>query len=82
AGYPAGRDLPILEGSVIRVTVERLAHQGAPKPLWLWHRAPPGTRVDVDLLWKAYLRRFDQEHLHRFAKVHLGLARARVLSAQ
>ncbi|MBS2967130.1 transposase, partial [Actinocrinis puniceicyclus] len=42
AGYPAGRDLPILEGSVIRITVERLAHQGAPKPLWLWHRAPPG----------------------------------------
>ncbi|MBS2964798.1 hypothetical protein KGA66_17200, partial [Actinocrinis puniceicyclus] len=42
----------------------------------------PGTPVDVDLLWKAYLRRFDQEHFHRFAKVHLGLARARVLSAQ
>lgn len=66
---------------MIRITVARLGHGGAPKPLWLWHHAPPGTPVDVDLLWKGYLRRFDQEHFHRFAKVHLGLARARLLSA-
>ena len=38
--------------------------------------SPPGGHS------KAYLRRFDQEHFHRFAKVHLGLARARLLSAQ
>jgi hypothetical protein len=47
----------------------------------MWHTTAPGTAVDVDLLWKAYLRRFDQEHFHHFAKVHLGLARARLLSA-
>lgn len=82
AGYPAGRDLPVLSGTLIRITVARLPHDGAPKPLWLWHHAPPGTAVEIDLLWKAYLRRFDQEHFHRFAKVHLGLARARLLSAQ
>jgi hypothetical protein len=82
AGYPAGQELPILPGTLIRIVVERLAHDGAPKPMWLWHAAPPGTQVQVDLLWKAYLRRFDQEHFHRFAKVHLGLARARLLSAQ
>lgn len=82
AGYPAGQRLPLVEGTLIRITVQRLAHEGDPKPVWLWHHAPPGTAVDVDLLWKGYLRRFDQEHFHRFAKVHLGLARARVCSAE
>lgn len=82
AGFPADRDLPILPGTLIRIEVEKLPHDGAPKPMWLWHHAPPGTAVDVDLLWKAYLRRFDQEHFHRFAKVHLGLDTARLISAQ
>jgi hypothetical protein len=82
AAYPAGQELPLLPGTVIRIRVERLPHEGNPKPVWLWHHAAPGTAVDVDLLWKAYLRRFDQEHFHRFAKVHLGLSRARLLSAQ
>lgn len=82
AGHPAGQALPVVHGTLIRVTVQRLGHAGAPKPMWLWHHAPPGTAVDVDLLWKGYLRRFDQEHFHRFAKVHLALARARLLSAE
>lgn len=82
ARYPAGQPLPIVPGTVIRIVVERLPHEGSPKPVWLWHAAPPGVPVDVGLLWKAYLRRFDQEHFHRFAKVHLGLARARLLQAQ
>jgi len=82
ARHPAGQRLPLVEGTLIRVTVQRLAHESAPKPMWLWHHAPPGTPVDVDLLWKGYLRRFDQEHFHRFAKVHLGLARARLCSAE
>lgn len=82
AGHPAGQALPVVAGTLIKVTVQRLPHDGAPKPLWLWHHAPPGTPVDVDLLWKAYLRRFDQEHFHRFAKTHLGLARPRLLSAE
>ena len=37
--------------------------------------------ADPDLLWKAYLRRFDQEHFHRFAKSYLGLASAHLSSA-
>lgn len=82
AGHPAGAPMPIVSGTLIRIGVERLPHGGAAKPLWLWHHAPPGTAVDMDLLWKGYLRRFDQEHFHRFAKVHLGLSRARLLSAE
>lgn len=82
AAFPAGRQLPILPGTLIRIDVEHLPREARPKPVWLWHAAPEGTETDVDLLWKAYLRRFDQEHFHRFAKVHLGLAHARLISAE
>jgi hypothetical protein len=82
AEFPEDRDVPILPGTLIQVRVERLPHGGAVKPLWLWHTGPPGAEPDVDLVWKAYLRRFDQEHFHRFAKVYLGLDRARLQSAR
>lgn len=80
--FPADRDLPVVPGTLIRVQVEKLPHGGAAKALWLWHHAAPGGEPDIDLLWKAYLRRFDQEHFHRFAKVYLGPGAARLLSAQ
>lgn len=80
AGYPADQELPIVSGTVIQVTVEHLPDGRTPsKDIWLWHAGP--VPADVELLWKAYLRRFDQEHFHRFAKVHLGLGRAHLGSA-
>jgi len=82
SGFPAGQALPILPGTLIEINVERLPREAHPKPVWLWHTAPEGTETDVDLLWKAYLRRFDQEHFHRFAKTRLGLAHARLTSAE
>lgn len=81
AHYPAGQRLPIVRGTVIQVVVDHLPDGRRPlKDLWLWHAGP--LEADVDLLWKAYLRRFDQEHFHRFAKVYLGMARAHLASAQ
>jgi hypothetical protein len=74
--------LPILPGALIEISVERLPRGARPKPVWLRHAAPEGTETDVDLLWRAYLRRFDQEHFHRFAKTRLGLAHARLISAE
>ena len=63
---------PIVRGSVIRVEVEHL-----PKPigrvkktLWLWWSGP--DTPDLDLCWRAYLRRFDIEHTFRFVKSTLG----------
>ena len=38
--------------------------------LWLWWSGP-GT-PDLDVCWRAYLRRFDIEHTFRFAKQTLG----------
>jgi hypothetical protein len=62
---------PIVRGTVIRVAVERVpAKTRPPKVLWLWW-AGPGA-VDLDLAWRAYIRRFDLEHTVRFAKQHLG----------
>ncbi|MBB4942772.1 hypothetical protein FHR32_007172 [Streptosporangium album] len=84
AGHPADERLPIVRGTVLQIVVDRLPDGRKPtKDLWLWHAGPVEVDLDlVDLLWKAYLRRFDQEHFHRFAKVYLGMARAHLSSAQ
>jgi hypothetical protein len=70
-------DLPVLRGTVLRVTVQHLPDgRTPPKTMWLWH-AGPGP-LSLDELWRAYLARFDEEHAFRFAKGHLGLTAARV----
>ena len=72
-GRWAGPDAPpIIRGTVIRVEVEHLPKQTARavKTLWLWWSGP-GT-PDLDVCWRAYLRRFDIEHTFRFVKGTLG----------
>jgi hypothetical protein len=71
-GRWAGADgPPIVAGTVIRVEVEHLPRPTrALKVLWLWWSGP-GT-PDLDVCWRAYLRRFDIEHTYRFAKQTLG----------
>ena len=63
---------PIVRGTVIRVEVEHLPKPTARavKTLWLWWSGPGDA--DLDLCWRAYLRRFDIEHTYRFAKGTLG----------
>src|SRR5215211_2841444 len=59
-GHGTGRPRPIVRGTIIRVQVERVpARTRPPKVLWLWW-AGPGS-VDLDLAWRAYIRRFDLE---------------------
>ena len=51
---------PVIKCHLIRVTVTRLPNgRKVPGPLWLWW-AGPGT-PDLDLIWRAYLHRFDIE---------------------
>ena len=70
-------DLPVLRGTVLRVTVEHLPDgRTPPKTLWLWHTGP--APLSCDELWRAYLARFDEEHAFKYAKGHLGLTAARV----
>ena len=79
AGWPG--ELPVLRGTVLRITVQHLPDGRAPhKTMWLWH-AGPGP-LSCDELWRAYLARFDEEHAFRFAKGHLGLTAARVRTPQ
>ena len=54
--------LPIVEGTLIRLQVEHLPGDRAPKPLWLWTSDPAAAGADVDRAWQAFLRRFDLEH--------------------
>jgi len=63
---------PIVKGTVIRVEVEHLPKPTArtKKTLWLFWSGP--DIPDLDLCWRAYLRRFDIEHTFRFAKNTLG----------
>ncbi len=70
--HPAEEDLPIVAGTLIRLTVDRLPGDRAPKPLWLWTSRPEATTEQVDAAWQRFLRRFDLEHTFRFFKQQLG----------
>ena len=70
---------PIVRGTLLLVEVGRLPRQTRkPKQLWLWWQGPEGSVPDLDLLWRAYVRRFDQEHTFRFYKQALTWTTPRV----
>jgi DDE superfamily endonuclease len=70
-------DLPVLRGTLLRVTVDHLPDGRKPhKTMWLWHAGP--APLSLDELWRAYLARFDEEHAFKFAKGTLGLTAAKV----
>lgn len=64
--------LPILHGTLIRLDVEHLPSGASPKPVWLWHSRVDLDPAMIDLLWQAFLRRFDIEHTFRLLKQTLG----------
>jgi len=74
--------LPTVEGTLIRLVVERLPGDRHPKPVWLWSSATGLDAAQVDRLWQAYLRRFDIEHTFRFFKQTLGWTTPRVRDPQ
>src|SRR6516225_1744110 len=77
-GWFAGRDkLPVLPGTLVHVTVERLPDGRDPhRAMWLWHAGPGPPSLDE--LWRAYLARFDIEHALKLLKGTLGLTAAKV----
>lgn len=69
--------LPVIEGTVIEVHVERLPDGRSPhRAMWLWHSGPDAP--DLDVCWRAYLRRFDMEHTFKLMKSQLGWTAARL----
>jgi hypothetical protein len=70
---------PIVRGTLVLVEVERLPRgerRREPRVLWLWWHGP--GEPDLDLLWRAYARRFDLEHTFRFLKQSMGWSTPRV----
>jgi hypothetical protein len=72
-GHGSKGPRPIVRGTIIRVAVQRVpARTRPPKVLWLWWAGPDDTHLDLDLVWRAYVRRFDLEHTVRFASRRLA----------
>jgi hypothetical protein len=65
-------ELPVIEGTLVRLQVEHLPGDRDPKPVWLWSSVPAASTADVDRWWQAFLRRFDLEHTFRLFKQTLG----------
>lgn len=55
-------ELPIIEGTLIRLTVDHLPGGGAPLPVRLWSSKTGMITGEVNLWWQAFLRRLDLEH--------------------
>jgi hypothetical protein len=71
-------ELPLVEGTLIRLQVEHLPGDRDPKPVWLWSSVTDATAELIDLLWQAFLRRFDLEHTFRLFKQTLGWTRPKL----
>jgi DDE superfamily endonuclease len=71
-------ELPVIEGTLIKLTVDHLPHDHDPKPVWLWTSRPDADPAEADRCWQAFLRRFDIEHTFRFLKQALGWTRPKL----
>ena len=71
-------ELPVIEGTLIRLQVEHLPGDRSPGPLWLWSSRAGADPAAVDRTWQAFLRRFDIEHMFRFLKQVLGWTRPKL----
>ena len=70
---------PISKGTLVLVEVSRLPRKTRePQVLWLWYWGPDADKPDLELLWRAYVRRFDLEHTFRFFKQTLNWTTPRV----
>ena len=65
-------ELPVIEGTLIRLAVDHLPGDRDPKPVWLWWSRTGACPADADRCWQAFLRRFDIEHTFRLFKQTLG----------
>ena len=71
-------ELPIVEGTLIRLTVDHLPGDRSPEPLWLWSSRASTDADAANCTWQAFLRRFDIEHTFRFFKQVLGWTRPKL----
>ena len=70
--------LPVIEGTLIRLSVAHLPGHRDAEPLWLWSSRAGTSAGEVDRIWQAFLRRFDLEHTFRLCKQVLGWTRPKL----
>ncbi len=75
-------ELPVIEGTLIRLQVDHLPGDRDPKPVWLWWSRTGAAPADVDRCWQAFLRRFDIEHTFRLFKQVLGWTAPKIRDPQ
>jgi len=75
-------ELPVVEGTLIRLQVEHLPGDRDPKPVWLWSSITGATATEVDRWWQSFLRRFDLEHTFRLLKQTLGWTAPKIRTPQ
>jgi hypothetical protein len=71
-------ELPVVEGTLIRLAVDHLPGQRDAEPVWLWSSRAAAAEDAVNRAWQAFLRRFDIEHMVRFLKQQLGWTRPKL----
>ena len=71
-------ELPVVEGTLIRLKVDHLPGQRDADPVWLCSSRGGVTGEEVNRAWQAFLRRFDLEHTFRFLKQQLGWTRPKL----
>jgi hypothetical protein len=74
--------MSIVEGTLIRLRVFRLPgrRDREPKTLWLWWHGDDPHALDLDRVWRAYVRRFGQTF--RFAKQVLGWTTPKIRTSE
>jgi hypothetical protein len=75
-------DLPVIDGTLIRLQVDHLPGDRDPKPVWLWWSRTGALPHDVNRCWQAFLRRFDLEHTFRMFKQVLGWTAPKIRDPQ
>lgn len=75
-------DLPVVEGTVIRLSVQHLPGDRDPEPVWLWCSATDLAASEVDRCWQMFLRRFDLEHTFLLFKQTLGRTAPKIRSSE
>jgi hypothetical protein len=71
-------ELPVIEGTLIRLQVDHLPGCRDAEPLWLWSSRASTTGEEVDRAWQAFLRRSGIGHTFRFLKQQLGWTRPKL----
>jgi hypothetical protein len=71
-------ELPVVEGTLIRLRVDHLPGQWDADSVWLWSSRAGTTDEEVNRAWQTFLRRFDIERMFRFCKQQLGWTRPKL----